>query len=277
MNDFKPDLQYFSLLLDYQFNDEHELKDTLLQGKYISIPFHPSRINTSICNGIRFNYGLFTQCTNNISKNNNLSFCNTCFRNTQKNNMIHPIATISQRNNTHFKDLKNRIPTPFHKICKKINYDPIIFKNTMDYFHLQYFSHDFDFNNNNHKNIIISDEHSIDNYITSRIEHINQHNQHEDYHNHQHNDQHHNQHENNHNHQYEDNHQHNHQHEDYHNHQHYKHQNNNNLDDYDLITTFPFKYNNRLFLKDYNDIIYHFHKHHQIGKFYSHNNIIIFN
>ena len=171
--------------------------------------------------------------------------------------MIHPIATISQRNNTHFKDLKNRIPTPFHKICKKLNYDPIIFKNTMDYFKLQYFSHDFDFhNNNNHKNIIISDEHSLEHY---RNEHIN----HFDYNtSHFHNEQQHNHLQQNENNKNENNH---------------LQQNEYNIDEYDLISTFPFRYNNLLFLKDSNDIIYHFHKHHQIGKFYSHNNIIIFN
>ena len=251
MNDFKPDLQYFSTLTDYQFNDEHELKDTLLQGKYIYIPFHPSRIITSICNGIRFNYGLFTQCNNNISQNNNISLCNTCFRNTHKNNMIHPIATISQRINTHFKDIKNRSPIPFHKFCKKFNYNPIIFKNTMDYFNIQYFSHDFDsHNNNNHKNIIISDEHSFDKY-TYRYD-LNNHN----------------------NNNYNNN-----------------NNNNNNIQlltetdteteteqhEYDLITTLPFKYNNQLFLKDSHNFIYHFHNHSLIGKFYFDTNIIIFN
>jgi hypothetical protein len=224
--------------MDYQFKNEYELKDTFLQGKYISIPFHPSRINTSICNGIRFNYALFTQCTNNISKNNNLSFCNTCYRNTQKNNMIHPIATISQRINSSFSDIKNRKPIPFHKICKKLNYNPIIFKNTMDYFKLQYFQHDFQHHyHNNHKNIIVSDELSFDNTIISRNEHkLLTH--------------------------------------DSLTHNTLTH--NTLTHDYELITTLPFKYNNLLFLKDNYNFIYHFHKHHQIGKFYAEKNIIIF-
>ena len=52
-------------------------------------------INSDWCNGVRLNYGIYTQCTNNKDKS---GFCKTCYKQGEKNGTgVSTYGTIQDR------------------------------------------------------------------------------------------------------------------------------------------------------------------------------------
>ena len=90
----------------------------------IVIPFC-NQINNDWCFAIRLNHGLYTQCTNPISKNIPITkhnFCNTCFKQTQKNeNYLPNYGLISDRIDSPDWTFKGKKPIIYAKIIEKLN------------------------------------------------------------------------------------------------------------------------------------------------------------
>jgi hypothetical protein len=89
----------------------------------IPLPFMETHINPNGCQGLSYNRGLFTQCSNKIMENG--SYCNKCQSECDKNASGEPnCGTIEKRLNTDlysFKDPKGRSPVSYIKLLNKLN------------------------------------------------------------------------------------------------------------------------------------------------------------
>ena len=86
--------------------------------KKIMLPFC-GRIDEERCQGIKINYGLYTQCENNIFEK---KLCKTCHKQSEKNSDGKPnYGTIVQRLDKNYKDKNGKEPTKYSKIMEKMN------------------------------------------------------------------------------------------------------------------------------------------------------------
>ena len=86
------------------------------------MPFICDKVNNTLCNGLVYNHGLFTQCQKKPFETR--LFCKTCFSQGEKNKTgIPDCGTINTRIQTgyyEFKDPKGRTPTPYLKVLEKL-------------------------------------------------------------------------------------------------------------------------------------------------------------
>ena len=86
--------------------------------KKIMLPFC-CRIDEERCQGIKINYGLYTQCENNIFEK---KLCKTCHKQSEKNSDGKPnYGTIVERLDKNYKDKNGKEPTKYSKIMEKMN------------------------------------------------------------------------------------------------------------------------------------------------------------
>lgn len=135
-------LNYFSELYKTSFSNNDELYSFLFEQYNLMLPFHPSRLSDS-CNGLKYNYGLFTQCTNPVFKRDDM-YCDTCGKHYIKSGTP-KYGTIQQRceQKENFTDPQGRSPITYASYLYKKGYDINIVKNTFDLFDIQYDSRDF--------------------------------------------------------------------------------------------------------------------------------------
>ena len=88
------------------------------KGKKIMLPFC-GRIDEERCQGIKINYGLYTQCENNIFQKN---LCKTCHKQSEKNSDGKPnYGTIDERLDKNYKDKNGKQPIKYSKFMDKMN------------------------------------------------------------------------------------------------------------------------------------------------------------
>ncbi len=96
---------------------------TPTQKTNIPLPFC-GVINKTCCQGIRLNYGLYTQCTNSPSiYNKRFPVCNTCNKQVEKNSNEEPnYGFISDRleKGDKFRDPKGKAPVNYANIMEKL-------------------------------------------------------------------------------------------------------------------------------------------------------------
>lgn len=107
--------------LKYLNIERHEEKKEIQKGKnQILLPFC-GIINEDWCNGVRLNYGLYTQCTNNKDKS---GFCKTCHKQGEKNGTgIPTYGTIQDRAKAgnDFRDPKGKPSIRYANIMEKFD------------------------------------------------------------------------------------------------------------------------------------------------------------
>ena len=95
-----------------------EIKMKKEKKSEIILPF-TGRINESDCKGIKMNYGLYNQCSNNIFKN---SLCKTCKKQSEKNSNGKPnLGTIDERLDKNYTDKNGKKPIKYSKYMEKMN------------------------------------------------------------------------------------------------------------------------------------------------------------
>lgn len=100
--------------LDVKIVNEKEKE----KEKKIVLPFC-GRIDDERCKGIKINYGLYTQCENNIFKKN---LCKTCHKQSEKNSDGKPNnGTIDERLNKNYKDKNGKEPIKYSNFMEKMN------------------------------------------------------------------------------------------------------------------------------------------------------------
>jgi hypothetical protein len=83
----------------------------------IMLPFC-GRIDDERCQGIKINYGLYTQCENNIFQKN---LCKTCHKQSEKNSDGKPnYGTIDERMDKNYKDKNGKKPIKYSKFMQKM-------------------------------------------------------------------------------------------------------------------------------------------------------------
>jgi hypothetical protein len=88
------------------------------KGKKIMLPFC-GRIDEERCQGIKINYGLYTQCENNIFQK---KLCKTCHKQSKKNSDGKPnYGTIDERLDKNYKDKNGKQPIKYSKFMEKMN------------------------------------------------------------------------------------------------------------------------------------------------------------
>ena len=88
------------------------------KGKKIMLPFC-GRIEEERCQGIKINYGLYTQCENNIFQKN---LCKTCHKQSETNSDGKPnYGTIDERLDKNYKDKNGKQPIKYSKFMEKMN------------------------------------------------------------------------------------------------------------------------------------------------------------
>lgn len=88
------------------------------KGKKIMLPFC-GRIDDERCQGIKINYGLYTQCENNIFQKN---LCKTCHKQSETNSDGKPnYGTIDERLDKNYKDKNGKQPIKYSKFMEKMN------------------------------------------------------------------------------------------------------------------------------------------------------------
>jgi len=101
---------------------EQEEKKSMTKGKnQILLPFC-GVINSDWCNGVRLNYGLYSQCTND--KDKKTGFCKTCFKQGEKNGTGNPTyGTIQERlkAGNDFRDPKGKPAVRYANIMEKFD------------------------------------------------------------------------------------------------------------------------------------------------------------
>jgi len=76
------------------------------------------RIDDERCQGIKINYGLYTQCENNIFQKN---LCKTCHKQSEKNSDGKPnYGTIDERMDKNYKDKNGKKPIKYSKFMQKM-------------------------------------------------------------------------------------------------------------------------------------------------------------
>ena len=107
--------------LKYLNIERHEEKKEIQKVKnQMLLPFC-GVINSDWCNGVRLNYGLYTQCTNNKDKS---GFCKTCYKQGEKNGTGVPTyGTIQDRAKAgdDFRDPKGKPSIRYANIMEKFN------------------------------------------------------------------------------------------------------------------------------------------------------------
>lgn len=102
--------------LDVKIVNEKEKKKE--KEKKIMLPFC-GRIDEERCQGIKINYGLYTQCENNIFQKN---LCKTCHKQSEKNSDGKPnYGTIDERLDKNYKDKNGKQPIKYSKFMEKMN------------------------------------------------------------------------------------------------------------------------------------------------------------
>jgi hypothetical protein len=88
------------------------------KGKKMMLPFC-GRIDDERCQGIKINYGLYTQCENNIFQKN---LCKTCHKQSEKNSDGKPNnGTIDERIDKNYKAKNGKQPIKYSKFMDKMN------------------------------------------------------------------------------------------------------------------------------------------------------------
>ena len=88
------------------------------KGKKIMLPFC-GRIDDERCQGIKINYGLYTQCENNMFQK---KLCKTCHKQSEKNSDGKPnYGTIDERLDKNYKDKNGKEPIKYSKFMEKMN------------------------------------------------------------------------------------------------------------------------------------------------------------
>ena len=94
------------------------------QKTNIPLPFC-NHINPNCCHGVRLNYGLYTQCTNESTVyNTEYPVCQTCSKQIEKNSNAQPnYGFISSRlaMGQNYRDPKGKAPTSYANIMQKMN------------------------------------------------------------------------------------------------------------------------------------------------------------
>jgi hypothetical protein len=112
---------YLSVNTERADTIKKEIKTT--QKTNIPLPFC-GVINNTCCQGIRLNYGLYTQCTNSPSiYNKRFPVCNTCNKQVEKNSNEEPnYGFISDRleKGDKFRDPKGKAPVNYANIMEKL-------------------------------------------------------------------------------------------------------------------------------------------------------------
>jgi hypothetical protein len=114
-------VSYLSVNTERADTIKEEIKTT--QKTNIPLPFC-GVINNTCCQGIRLNYGLYTQCTNSPSiYNKRFPVCNTCNKQVEKNSNEEPnYGFISDRleKGDKFRDPKGKAPVNYANIMEKL-------------------------------------------------------------------------------------------------------------------------------------------------------------
>ena len=78
-------------------------------------PFRVELVDPNLCQGIKYNHALFTQCTNNKTHN---EYCNACHKSAINNNGIPICGNVQRRIELadNFTDFKNRRPSQGHAV-----------------------------------------------------------------------------------------------------------------------------------------------------------------
>ena len=120
--DISDAVSYLSVNTERCETSKEEIKTTT-QKTNIPLPFC-GIINKNCCQGIRLNYGLYTQCTNGPSVyNKRFPVCSTCSKQVDKNSNEEPnYGYISDRleKGDKFRDPKGKAPVNYANIMEKL-------------------------------------------------------------------------------------------------------------------------------------------------------------
>ena len=120
--DKKDAIKYLNLEEEEEEEEEEEddKEKKRIKNKII-LPFC-GKINSECCNAIKLNYGLYTQCLNNINRKS--IYCKTCSKQCIKNEKSKPIyGTIQERLDAgiNFKDPKGKPAVRYANVMEKLN------------------------------------------------------------------------------------------------------------------------------------------------------------
>ena len=112
------------LSINVERNDDTKREIAITQKANIPLPFCGS-INPNCCQGIRLNYGLYTQCTNECTVyNTKFPVCQTCNKQIGKNSNNEPtygfIRTRLEQGNS-YRDPKGKTPAIYANVLEKLN------------------------------------------------------------------------------------------------------------------------------------------------------------
>ena len=93
-------------------------KEKKERGVIVPLPFS-GMVKEELCQGIKKNYGLYTQCEKKKTKNG--EYCATCQKQAAKNENGEPnLGTIAKRVEEGWRDAKGRGPVNYRKVMKKL-------------------------------------------------------------------------------------------------------------------------------------------------------------
>lgn len=99
-------------------------KSVIKEKSNIPLPFC-GVINKTCCYGIRLNYGLYTQCTNDCTVyNTEFPLCQTCYKQSEKNSNGQPtygFITNRVEQGINYRDPKGKAPITYANIMEKMN------------------------------------------------------------------------------------------------------------------------------------------------------------
>jgi hypothetical protein len=98
-------------------------RTAVVKTKKVPLPFNKDEVVSSLCEGLNYNHGLFTQCQKTHMENG--VYCVKCQREADQNASGEPnCGTISSRMSSElmeFSDPKGRKPTSYLKVLEKLN------------------------------------------------------------------------------------------------------------------------------------------------------------
>lgn len=98
-----------------------EKKRKLSKSKECPLPFMEELVDVSLCQGLSFNHGLFTQCHG--SKMSLSAYCAKCQSQADKNSSGKPdCGNVVDRIGSEFKDCKGRKPSNYAKVISKLGF-----------------------------------------------------------------------------------------------------------------------------------------------------------
>ena len=121
------DFDYNSAIEFLDFNTiKTEKADKSIAKEKINIPLpFCGIINKKCCYGVRLNYGLYTQCTNDCTVyNTEFPLCQTCYKQTEKNSNGKPTygyITARLEEGINYRDPKGKAPIVYANIMEKMN------------------------------------------------------------------------------------------------------------------------------------------------------------